>query len=106
MLLPGFGEQVRVVLLPGFGEQVKGGLLLGFGEQARVVVCESQGRQHSYQVLVEAALLPGFGEQVRGITFLSRCVGAQEERFFQEALVRRKGTCELKVLRTENVLVE
>jgi len=51
-------------------------------------------------------LLPGFGEQVRGITFLSRCVGAQEERFFQEALVRRKGTCELKVLRTENVLVE
>jgi len=27
-------------------------------------------------------LLPSFGEQVRGITCLSRCVGAQGERFF------------------------
>jgi len=36
-LLPGFGEQVRVVLLLGFGEQVRIGLLLGFVEQTRVV---------------------------------------------------------------------
>jgi len=51
-------------------------------------------------------ILPGFGEQVGGITCLSRYVGVQGERFFQEPLVRRKGTCELEVLRIENVLVE
>jgi len=51
-------------------------------------------------------LLPGFGKQVRGITCLSQCVGGKGRGSFQEALVRRKGTCELKVLRTENVLVE
>jgi len=37
-LLPGFGEQVRVVLLLGFGEQVRVGLLLDFVEQTRVVL--------------------------------------------------------------------
>jgi len=31
-------------------------------------------------------LLPGFGEQVRGITCLSRCVGAQGERFFPRSV--------------------
>ena len=36
-LLPGFGEQVRVVLLLGFGEQVRVGLLLGFVEHTRIV---------------------------------------------------------------------
>ncbi|QCD86384.1 hypothetical protein DEO72_LG3g905 [Vigna unguiculata] len=68
-LLPGFDEQVRVVLLlgkttllPGFDEQVRGGLLLGFGEQARVVVYESQGKSCCLLVLVKAALLPGFGK--------------------------------------------
>jgi len=31
----------KAALLPGFGEQVRVMLLLGFGEQARVVVCKS-----------------------------------------------------------------
>jgi len=31
-------------------------------------------------------LLPGFGKQVRGITCLSRCVGAQWERFFSRSV--------------------
>jgi len=51
--------------------------------------------------------LLGFGEQVRGIIGLSRCVGAQGERFFsKKRWCAGKGTCELKVLRTKNVLVE
>jgi len=37
-LLPGFGEQVWVILLPGFGEQVRVRLLLDFVEQTRVVL--------------------------------------------------------------------
>jgi len=31
-------------------------------------------------------LLPGFGEQVRGITYLSRCIGVQGERFFPRSV--------------------
>jgi len=31
-------------------------------------------------------LLLGFGEQVRGITCLSRCVGAQGEKFFPRSI--------------------
>ena len=42
----------EATLLLDFGEQISGGLLPGFDEQARVVVCESQGRQCSYRVLL------------------------------------------------------
>jgi len=51
-------------------------------------------------------LLLGFGEQIRGITCISRCVGAQGEVLSKKRWCARKGTCELEVLRTENVLVE